>query len=101
MKNPIIRLIGFSIFVLGILIPLGYLMFGSSSSWFWGSILVLILIVSFFWFKYRKKITRYRKRNMIVECLNCHRTMTYERYIESRGCPKCHTDVMRFVTKRN
>ena len=96
LMNLIVRLIGFSISVLVLTIVIGYSMMssmGMSSTVFWWGIILSLLIIGFFWWKYRKKVSRYRKRNVIVECPNCHVKMTHRRFIQAGGCPKCHTDL--------
>ncbi len=80
------KIIAFGVFILVVLGPLAYLMFGVSSIWFWGTIVVCGLII--LW-----GIRSEREGSRIVECRNCHRQMTYERWEKTGGCPKCGTDL--------
>ena len=58
---------GFSVGVLIGLVVVGLLLWGAYSVW-----------------------TRNRS---IVECPNCHRRMSYQRFKDAGGCPKCGTDL--------
>ena len=44
----------------------------------------IITLLSIYW--------RYKRRNEIIKCSNCGRTMTYGVFQRAGGCPKCHTD---------
>lgn len=84
--KPIFRLVGFSISISAGILGLAYAMFGVSSLWFKGSVVFCGLAI--LW-----AVLRYRKLYRIVECSNCHRQMTYKRFKEAGGCPKCGTDL--------
>ena len=80
------RVIGFSVSILVVMLTLAYFMFGVSSIVFWVTVIVCGLLI---WWAY----SRQRKLNRIVECSNCHRRMSYQRFRDAGGCPKCGTDL--------
>ena len=80
------RVIGFSLFILVGILGLAYFMFGILSIEFWIGVAVCALLI---WWAY----SRYRKLYTIVECSNCHRRMSYKRFKDAGGCPKCGTDL--------
>ncbi len=80
------RVIGFSLFILVGILGLAYFMFGILSIGFWIAVVICALLT---WWAY----SRYRKLYTIVECSNCHRRMTYKRFRDAGGCPKCGTDL--------
>ena len=80
------RVIGFGVFITAVILGLAYFMFGISSIVFWASVGGCAVLI---WWAY----SRHRKLNRIVECLNCHRKMTYKRFKDAGGCPWCGTDL--------
>jgi len=87
------RVIGFSLFILVGILGLACSMFGIISKEFWIAVVVCALLI---WWAY----SRYRKLYTIIECSNCHLRMTYKRFRDTGGCPKCGTDLYTRASKQ-
>ena len=91
--SPKVRLIGFVVTTTICIAALGYMMPGVPFGLVFMAVVVVGLITLYFYFKHRKN-------SRIVKCANCHRRMTYRRFMEEGGCPICGTDLYIPLNKR-
>lgn len=85
-KYQIILLIYLVLIIAGISIVIWTSGVFSLEFWVLVSVNLVILALLFIY-------SRYRKKNEIVKCQGCGRTMTYDVFKRVGSCPKCHTSL--------